>query len=69
MTLSFRQLAWLPFHMGRHFLLPNAGIIQAFQRFNDSTIQQFNNSTIQRFNSSSPEENQKPKAENLRASA
>ncbi|MFT6576400.1 MAG: hypothetical protein ACJA16_004608 [Akkermansiaceae bacterium] len=30
MTLSFREPAWLPFHMGRPFILPHAGIIQAF---------------------------------------
>ena len=29
MTLSFRELAWLPFCMGRHFVLPHAGIIQS----------------------------------------
>ncbi|MFT7301196.1 MAG: hypothetical protein ACI8UZ_000027 [Akkermansiaceae bacterium] len=30
MTLSFRQLALSPFHMGRHSVLPHAGIRQAF---------------------------------------
>ncbi|MFT6241091.1 MAG: hypothetical protein ACJAQT_003186 [Akkermansiaceae bacterium] len=35
MTLSFRRLAWLPFHMGRHFILPHAGIIQAFGQLDE----------------------------------